>query len=73
MVVNSIGFPSRMMVLEKDEWMTTSTQHRVAIPLIIRSAFKFKQSPDLICCPDEPPACILLQMLAPSHRAQVLF
>ena len=29
--------------------------------------------PDLICCPDEPHACILLQMLAPSHRAQVLF
>ena len=28
---------------------------------------------DLICCPDEPHACICLQMLAPSHRAQVLF
>ena len=23
--------------------------------------------------PDEPPACIFHQMLAPSHRAQVLF
>ena len=27
---------------------------------------------DLIRCPDEPPACILHQMLAPSHRAQAL-
>ena len=30
-------------------------------------------SSDLICCSDEPHACIFLQMLAPSHRAQVLF
>ena len=30
-------------------------------------------SSDLVCCSDEPHACIFLQMLAPSHRAQVLF
>ena len=31
-------------------------------------------SSGLICCSDEPHACIFLhQMLAPSHRAQVLF
>ena len=28
---------------------------------------------DFICCPDESPACIFHQMLAPSHSAQVLF
>ena len=28
---------------------------------------------NLICCPNEPHACIFLQMLAHSHRAQVLF
>ena len=28
---------------------------------------------NLIRCLDEPPACVLHQMLAPFHRAQVLF
>ena len=40
---------------------------------VVRAVCMLEPLCHLICCLDKPHACIFLQMLAPSHRAQVLF
>ena len=46
--------------------VTSMPAFRLDVPVLERPTRHFS---DLISCPDEPPACILHQMLAPSHRA----